>query len=156
MTNQGTGTGIAVPPPLIFLGGFLVGLGLEYLIPVAAPPLLARVVVGLLGLVGFLYFDGLAARGFGRAGTSVLPFGDRTTTIVSEGPYRFSRNPMYVGMASLYIGIAVATGVMWALATLLVVLAVIRFHVIAREEAYLTAKFGDAYRDYQSRVRRWI
>ena len=156
MADHGTGTGISVPPPLIFVGGFLAGLAVEYVIPVAAPPLPVRIVVGLVGLAGFLYFDTSAMRGFGRAGTSVLPFGDRTTSIVTEGPYRVSRNPMYVGMTLLYIGVAAATGVMWAFATLLVVLAIIRYYVIAREEKYLLAKFGDPYRDYQSRVRRWL
>jgi len=156
MADHGTGTGISVPPPLIFVGGFLVGLAVEYVIPVAAPPLPVRVAVGLVGMAGFLYFDSLAMRGFGRAGTSVLPFGDRTTTIVTDGPYRFTRNPMYVGMALLYAGVAVATGVIWAFATLPIVLIVISRYVIAREEAYLTAKFGDSYREYQSRVRRWI
>lgn len=156
MTDHGTGTGISVPPPLIFVGGFLVGLAIEYVFPVAAPPIPVRIVVGLVGLAGFLYFDSSAMRGFGRAGTSVLPFGDRTTTIVTDGPYRFTRNPMYVGMALLYVGLAVATGVIWALATLLVVLVIIRRYVIAREEKYLIGKFGDPYREYQSRVRRWI
>ena len=156
MTDPQTGTGISVPPPLIFVIGFLIGLAVEYVIPVAAPPLPVRVAVGLLGLVGFIYFDSRAMRGFGRAGTSVLPFGDRTTAIVTGGPYRFTRNPMYVGMTLLYVGAAAATGVMWAFAALPMVLIVIRYYVIAREEAYLTAKFGDPYREYQSRVRRWI
>jgi protein-S-isoprenylcysteine O-methyltransferase Ste14 len=115
-----------------------------------------RVAVGLAGLAGFLYFDSRAMSVFGRAGTSVLPFGDRTTAIVSDGPYRLTRNPMYVGMTLLYIGLAAATGVMWALAVLPIVLLVIRYYVIAREETYLAAKFGDAYLEYKARVRRWI
>ena len=156
MADGRLGTGISVPPPLIFVGGFLVGLAVEFAVPVAAPPAWVRITVGALGLAGFLYFDGFATRAFGRAGTSVLPFGDRTTSIVANGPYRFSRNPMYVGMTLLYVGIAAATGVMWAFATLPIVLIVIDRYVIAREEAYLTAKFGDSYREYQSRVRRWI
>jgi protein-S-isoprenylcysteine O-methyltransferase Ste14 len=156
VTDSKNSTGISIPPPLIFVGGFLIGLAVEWAVPVSAPPVALRVAVGLAGLAGFLYFDTSAMRGFGRAGTSVLPFGDRTTTIVSDGPYRFSRNPMYVGMTLLYIGVAAATGVMWAFATLPVVLLVIRYYVIAREETYLTAKFGDSYREYQSRVRRWI
>ena len=156
MADSRIGTGIRVPPPLIYVGGFLIGLALEWVVPVSAPPVPVRLVVGLLGLAGFLYFDSRAMRAFGRAGTSVLPFGDRATSIVTNGPYRFSRNPMYVGMALLYVGVATATGVIWAFAALPVVLAVIRYYVIAREETYLAAKFGDSYREYQSRVRRWI
>jgi protein-S-isoprenylcysteine O-methyltransferase Ste14 len=154
--NGTTETGIKVPPPLIFVGGFLIGLAVERLVPVSGPPVPLRVVVGLLGLAGFLYFDGFATGAFGRAGTSVLPLGDRTTSVVTNGPYRFSRNPMYVGMTLLYVGIAAATGVIWAFAPLPVVLIVIRYYVIEREETYLAAKFGDSYREYQFRVRRWI
>ena len=156
MADNRIGTGITVPPPLIFLGGFLFGLALEQMMPLSGPPVPVRLAVGLLGLMGFLYFDGFATRMFGLAGTSVLPFGDRTTSVVTDGPYQFTRNPMYVGMASLYVGVAAATGVIWAYAVLPIVLVVIRYYVIAREEEYLTAKFGDAYRDYQLRVRRWI
>jgi protein-S-isoprenylcysteine O-methyltransferase Ste14 len=156
VTDSKFSTGISVPPPLIFVGGFLVGLAVEFAVPVAAPPAWVRITVGVLGLIGFLYFDSRAMRAFGHAETSVLPFGDRTTSIVTDGPYRFTRNPMYVGMALLYVGVAVATGVMWAFATLPIALLVIDRYVIAREEAYLAAKFGDSYREYQSRVRRWI
>ena len=115
------------------------------------------VVVGA-GVMGSATARALAARGARVALLEQFHTGHVRGSSHGRGRiFRFSYpDPMYVGMASLYIGIAVATGVMWALATLLVVLAVIRFHVIAREEAYLTAKFGDAYRDYQSRVRRWI
>jgi protein-S-isoprenylcysteine O-methyltransferase Ste14 len=79
-----------------------------------------------------------------------------TTALVTSGPYRFTRNPMYLGMAFLYVAFAFGFGVMWAMALLPVVILVVDRFVIAREEPYLERKFGQRYRDYKARVRRWI
>ncbi len=79
-----------------------------------------------------------------------------SSALVTSGPYRFTRNPMYLGMASLYAGIALAFGLLWSLALLLVVLVVIDRGVIAREERYLERRFGDEYRLYKQQVRRWL
>jgi protein-S-isoprenylcysteine O-methyltransferase Ste14 len=92
---------------------------------------------------------------FRRAGTSVIPF-KPTTALVTSGPYRFSRNPMYLGMAFRYIGVALALGVVWALITLPFVIAAVDQLAIAIEEGYLVRKFGDPYCDYMKRVRRWF
>jgi len=92
---------------------------------------------------------------FRRAGTSPVPI-QPTTALVAQGPYRFTRNPMYVGLAALYAGIALLVNSLWPLVLLPVVLIAIRWWVIAREEAYLERKFGDAYRAYTRRVRRWL
>jgi protein-S-isoprenylcysteine O-methyltransferase Ste14 len=78
------------------------------------------------------------------------------TALVTSGPYRFTRNPMYLGMAFLYVGFAFAFGVIWALAFLPAVIVVVDRFVIAREEPYLERNFGQAYRDYKARVRRWV
>jgi len=75
---------------------------------------------------------------------------------VVQGPYRFTRNPMYVGLAALYAGVTLLVNSLWPLLLLPVVLVVIRWRVIAREEAYLERKFGDVYRTYTTRVRRWL
>jgi protein-S-isoprenylcysteine O-methyltransferase Ste14 len=79
-----------------------------------------------------------------------------TTTIVESGPYRFTRNPIYLGMFLGLIGLAIAFNDLWLLVTLLPFALVIRYGVVAREEAYLERKFGDVYRGYRSRVRRWL
>ena len=92
---------------------------------------------------------------FRRARTSVRP--DRpSTAILSTGPYRYSRNPIYLGMFVVVAGLAVALDSLWQFAALAVLYRVLRWGVVAREEAYLTRKFGDAYLDYARRVRRWI
>jgi protein-S-isoprenylcysteine O-methyltransferase Ste14 len=89
-----------------------------------------------------------------RAGSNVptnLP-----TTIVGSGPYRFTRNPIYLGMFLGLIGLAIAFDNLWMLMMLVPFALVIRYGVVAREEAYLERKFGDVYRGYRSRVRRWL
>lgn len=96
-----------------------------------------------------------AMREFRRAGTEVTP-SRASTTVVTTGPYRWTRNPMYLGMAVLHAALAVAFGVLWALLTLVVVMVVLDRLVVAREERYLRSAFGQQYADYQQRVRRWL
>jgi protein-S-isoprenylcysteine O-methyltransferase Ste14 len=90
-----------------------------------------------------------------RAGSNV-PTDMPTTTIVDTGPYAFSRNPIYLGAMAFLAGLAVALDTGWLLAVLVPFALVIRYGVVAREEAYLERKFGDEYRSYRSRVRRWL
>jgi protein-S-isoprenylcysteine O-methyltransferase Ste14 len=90
-----------------------------------------------------------------KAGSNV-PTSLPTTTVVETGPYRFTRNPIYLGMFLGLIGLAIAFNRLWLLLTLVPFALVIRYGVIAREEAYLDRKFGDIYRRYRARVRRWL
>ena len=90
-----------------------------------------------------------------RAGSNV-PTRLPTTTIVETGPYRFTRNPIYLGMFLGLIGLAIAFDNFWLLMMLALFALVIRYGVVAREEAYLERKFGDVYRRYRARVRRWL
>ena len=99
--------------------------------------------------------------GNGLAWWGVAVLGARPTTglagdLVTEGPYRFTRNPIYLGMVLSLTGLAIAFGNLWLLTMLVPFVLVIRYGVIAREEAYLERKFGDAYRAYRARVRRWL
>lgn len=103
----------------------------------------------------WLALDGAAMLHFRRAGTSMVPL-NPSTARVTTGPYRFTRNPMYVGMAALYIGLALALGVIWALLLLPLVIGAVDQLVIAREESYLVRKFGQPYCDYMARERRWL
>ena len=81
---------------------------------------------------------------------------EQTTAIVTHGPYRFTRNPIYLGMFLGQTGLAIGFDNLWILATLIPFYLVLRYGVVAREEAYLERKFGLVYSDYQSRVRRWL
>ena len=96
-----------------------------------------------------------AAMTFGRAGTDI-PVNRPTSTIVEAGPYRFTRNPIYTGMFLGLIGFSIAFDSLWLLILLVPFYLVIRYGVVAREEAYLERKFGDVYRAYKTRVRRWL
>jgi protein-S-isoprenylcysteine O-methyltransferase Ste14 len=90
-----------------------------------------------------------------RAGSNV-PTNMPTTSIVATGPYRFTRNPIYLGMMLGLVGLAIAFDSLWLLMTLVPFFLVIRYGVVAREEAYLERKFGEVYRRYRARVRRWL
>jgi len=154
MSNQDT-PGVIAPPPLIYLTALVIGLGLGYLAPT---PFLPRSLAYGLGAVLILIGAWIlisARRMMQRAGTAIKPT-IPTTALVVTGPFRFTRNPLYVGATLIYVGIAVAARSLWALALLLVVLAVMQRGVIDREEHYLERKFGADYVRYKERVRRWI
>lgn len=155
-TTAGTDTsGIRFPPPVYYVAAFLVGVALELIFPTSWPPFGIRLAAALVAGGAWLALDGAAMIFFRRAGTSMVPM-NPTTALVTSGPYRFTRNPMYLGMAFLYIAFAFAFGVIWALALLPVVILIVDRLLIAREEPYLEQKFGRAYHDYKARVRRWL
>ena len=90
-----------------------------------------------------------------RAGTNLRP--DRpATVVVTDGPFRFSRNPLYLSLIALYLGITLLFDAFWPLVTLAPALAVMHWGAVLRKEQYLEAKFGDEYRAYKARVRRWF
>ena len=147
--------GVIAPPPLIYLSGLAVGFGLEALLPGGSLPAAVR-----WGGGGVLVLAGAALlasfnTAFTRKGTAVEPW-KPTTAIVTTGPYRLTRNPAYLGMTLVYIGIAVLANALWVLVPLPVVLVVIDRGVIAREERYLERKFGREYIEYKACVRRWM
>ena len=161
--------GVIAPPPLIYLGFLLAGWGLAELGArpeaveagfgwLAAPFGLAIEVrrgVALTLIVGGLLLDGMAAGLFRRRGTAVEPW-KPSTALVIEGPYRFSRNPIYLGFAVTYVGLAIAMNSWVALLLLLPCIVVVDRFVIQREERYLAAKFGAGYEAYRAHVRRWL
>jgi protein-S-isoprenylcysteine O-methyltransferase Ste14 len=146
---------VRVPPPLVYLAAFLAGLGVEWAIPSPQPPAAIRIAAATVGLTLLLALDTSATLRFVRERTPVNP-ARPARKLVTGGPYRVSRNPMYLGMAGAYAGAAVATGVLWALAWLPVVLLAIDSLVIPREERHLAAVFGEEYERYRRRVRRWL
>jgi len=148
-------SGIRLPPPIYYVVAFLFGIALEFVFPTNWPSLGVRAAVAVLAAGAWLALDGAAMVSFRRAGTSMVPM-NPTTALITSGPYRFTRNPMYLGMVFLYLAFAFAFGVMWALAFIPAVIVIVDRFVIAREEPYLERKFGQAYRDYKARVRRWV
>jgi len=118
----------------------------------------AAVSAGWLGAIVFTLALALVAWAIStmtRAGSNV-PTRLPTTTIVETGPYRFTRNPIYLGMVLGLMGLAIAFNSLWLLKMLVPFALVICYGVITREEAYLERKFGDVYRRYRARVRRWL
>lgn len=157
-----------MPPPLLFALGLALGILLDRVAPwtwAAALPGLSllgpvtpwglRWTAGALFIMLGLALDLWAVRAFRRARTTVLPWG-RASFLVPGGPYRHSRNPMYLGMALVYAGLALGFGSWWAFPLLPLVLLVVSRYVVAREERHLAARFGDEYERYRERVRRWL
>jgi len=146
---------VRVPPPLVYFAAIAVGYWVRgrYPLPFMPAALTQPLGAGLVVLGVVLAIAGAVT--LQRAGTSPNPM-KPSTTVVVHGVYRFTRNPMYLGMTLLTIGAAVWLNTAWILILLVPALAVMRWHVIAREEAYLEGKFGEPYREYKRRVRRWI
>lgn len=157
IADAGT-AGVIARPPLLFLGALALGFVWDRLLPlpIAFPRIgpLHWIVAGALILAGSaLVAAGI--RNFVRAETPV-PTTEPTRALVSVGIHRWTRNPIYLGFFLVYAGIGIA-----ALSAPILILAlplalVIRYGVVAREEAYLERRFGDAYRAYKARVRRWV
>jgi protein-S-isoprenylcysteine O-methyltransferase Ste14 len=147
---------VIVRPPLAWGLAVVAGLALNWLVPLRLLP--ADLPAGWLGAAVFVAALALFAWAIvtiTRAGSNI-PTSLPATTIVDSGPYRFTRNPIYLGMFLGLIGLAIAFDNPWLLLTLAPFALVIRYGVVAREEAYLERKFGEVYRRYRSRVRRWL
>jgi protein-S-isoprenylcysteine O-methyltransferase Ste14 len=147
---------VIIRPPIAWAVAVLVGLALNWLLPL--PFILAAVPAGGLGAMVFVFALALFAWAvvtITNAGSNV-PTNQPTTTVVESGPYHFKRNPIYLAMFLGLIGLAIAFDNLWLLLMLVSFALVIRYGVVDREEAYLERKFGDIYRGYCSRVRRWL
>jgi protein-S-isoprenylcysteine O-methyltransferase Ste14 len=161
--------GVIAPPPLIYLGFLLAGWGLAELgaRPEAVEagfgwlaagfnlPVEVRRSVALTLIIAGLLLDGMAAGLFRRRGTAVEPW-KPSTALITDGLYRFSRNPIYLGFAITYLGFAIAMDSWVVLLLLLPCLAMVDRFVIQREERYLAARFGADYEAYRGKVRRWL
>jgi protein-S-isoprenylcysteine O-methyltransferase Ste14 len=156
MTNSADHPGVIAPPPLLLLGSVLIGVGLSYLFPVSLN-LEAPLRWGLgLGLVwAGLGLEVTAFLAFRKARTDVRPW-KPTTAIAPTGPYQFTRNPMYLGMILLHLGAGVLLLSPWVIGMAVPFALVLHYGVVLREEAYLTAKFGESYLALKARVRRWV
>jgi protein-S-isoprenylcysteine O-methyltransferase Ste14 len=146
--------GVIAPPPVIYLGFLGLGFALEGLLPGAELPgwtqWLGAVVI-VVGVALMISFE-LA---FKRVGTDANPYRP-SSALATDGPYRFSRNPGYLGMAITYIGITLAAEAPWSLVMLLPATLMIQYGVITREERYLERLFGEEYLSYKQATRRWI
>ena len=149
-----TTSGVVAPPPLLYAVPLGVGLLLQrwYPLRMLAPSVatavgMACVALGCVGLPAVLAFR--------RANTSPKPWVP-STALVTTGPFRFTRNPMYLGFTFLYLGVSFWMNAAWPMLFLPIVLTVMHYGVIVREESYMTRTFGEEYSRYRARVRRWL
>lgn len=147
--------GVIARPPFIYAGTLAAGLILSRLTPAGFLPRGLRKLLGIPLVIGGLAIGFSGLRELRRAETNVVTR-KPTTSIVTGGPYRLTRNPIYVGMTLMYTGISALANALWPMLMLPGVLAVMNKGVIEREERYLEGKFGDEYRRYKARVRRWL
>lgn len=145
-------------PPLLYLACLLLGLALDRVLPL--PLILPEAALIRWTVGGGLILIGVAivaagSRNFSRAATPVRS-NQPVRALVTTGIHGWSRNPIYIGMFLLYAGIGIAARSPWVLVLALPLVIILRYVVVAREEAYLERRFGDAYRDYKARVRRWL
>lgn len=147
--------GVIAPPPLIFAGPLAIGLLLNLKFPIRFLP---RRVTSILGVTLIGISVALVSQAFQRmrrAGTNVNPT-EPATVLVTEGPFKYTRNPLYLSQALFYAGVSILANALWAMLLLPAVLFLINRGVIDREERYLERKFGEQYKQYKERVRRWI
>lgn len=165
MRSNDTGTagardnsGVKFPPPLIFFGLLILGFIIEFYWPTRiltpAHAVVARTAGVLITIAGLVLFAS-AVGTFRSVGTSVVPM-KPTTALALSGPYRFTRNPIYLAMAVVTAGIALLANALWPLMMTPILMVLLTYTAILHEERYLAMKFGEPYTTYMSRVRRWM
>ena len=147
--------GVKVPPPFIFLISILIGLGLNRARPMSVVPENLAMPLGVAFVIASIALAFLGFRELGRHKTTIRP-DEPSSAIVKTGPYRFTRNPLYVALSALQLGIGLWMNNLWVALMLIPVGIIMTTQVIAREEAYLERAFGEDYLRYKASVRRWI
>ena len=151
------GARVRIPPPLVFVASIGAGVGLRYAV---APPLLplgrtVQLIVGGVIAVAAIALGGSAFGLFKKSGQDPKPWTPAPELLLA-GPYRFTRNPMYVSMAMLQIAIGTMLGNLWVVLGAALSLLVVHYSAVLPEEAYLDEKFGELYRQLKKKVRRYL
>ena len=146
---------VIVFPPVLLGGTMVLGALLDWLHPIPPlPPILARILgVTLFALGGLLGYSALSA--LRRAGTNIRP-DQPTLALATDGPYRWTRNPIYLAGLLVYLGVGFFVNGLAPFLLLPPLIALLLWGIVLREERYLAAKFGETYRNYSSRVSRWL
>jgi protein-S-isoprenylcysteine O-methyltransferase Ste14 len=155
MAEQPDRARVIFPPPALMLLALVAAVALQSVWPLSVT---SRVLAVTLGAVFSVLGIGIAAWGrvmLVKSGTNVNPY-KPTSSIVSAGPYRFTRNPLYLGLQSLFLGLSFLFGTWWGFVLLVPAFVILHYGVVLREEAYLERKFGAVYLSYKRAVRRWL
>lgn len=147
--------GVRYPPPLVYIAGFGIGLALNWIKPAAIVSPQLRMPIAAIMFAGWLLVAIPAIALFARTSVSLNP-SKPVGQLVTSGIYRFTRNPMYVALALLYLGAAFLANSLWVLLLLIPVLVFVRIAIIRKEEQYLERRFGDDYLAYKRKVPRWL
>lgn len=147
--------GVVAPAPVIYGAAVAVGLAAEFALPIAFLPRAVGLWLGALTIAVSIPIAVFAFRALARARTA---FDARkpSTRIVTGGAFRYSRNPTYFSLTLLHVGVALVLGSLWVLLMVIPAVAAVHWGVVLREERYLDAKFGEEYRSYATKVRRWV
>jgi protein-S-isoprenylcysteine O-methyltransferase Ste14 len=146
---------VIAPPPLVYAGGFALVLGLHWLWPMPIADYAAVRWTGVAALGAGIALNAWGAHSMIRARTPINPY-HPVKTIVSSGAFRISRNPLYVGLHVVFLGLSLLLNSVWGLVVLVPVLLVVHHGVILPEEQYLESRFGEPYRRYRERVGRYF
>lgn len=150
-----SGLNRVIPPPLIYIFTLLIGIGFNYLWPTSLLPSSWAFTVGAVLIVVSILIMPPVLLSFRRA-TTTFDVNKAASTLITDGPYRFSRNPTYVSLTLLYIGLGAIFNNVWILILVVPLFLVIDLWIVRREETHLEEKFGEAYRRYKSATRRWL
>ena len=155
-TRSGDTPDIVVLPPVLVGSTLLVGIGLHYLVwPITLLPVVLARVLGVSVFIASGLLAHAAQRAMMRVGTNVLPTRP-TLALAVDGPYRFTRNPLYLAAIGVALGISLWVDGVIPLLLLVPMIVILHWGVVTREEQYLARRFGSEYEAYRSRVRRWI
>jgi protein-S-isoprenylcysteine O-methyltransferase Ste14 len=155
METKRANPGVVVLPPFLYGGAFVLVLLLDWIWPLPIFGHAAALWIGLILLILSLGIAMWGRRTMHAAGTNISPLRP-AVALVTSGPFRFTRNPLYFAMTLLYLGLSILFNTCWGMVGLVPLLIVLHFGVILREERYLEEKFGETYRVYRSRVRRYL
>ena len=150
------GANVRFPPPLVYVAFILLGVALRYAAPLPVPgPRYVGLGAGIALLLAALWLIFNAVKLFKRSGQDPAPW-KPSPELVLSGPYRFTRNPMYLGLTCIQIGLGLLLNNLWISLLAALSLSVVHFIAVVPEERYLTEKFGDSYRSYLIKVRRYL
>jgi len=146
---------VKVFPPALFVAAIILGFGINFLVPVKLLSAAVQLAAGLPLVLFSIFLAAVTFREFFKYGTS-SDHNKPTKILITTGPFRLSRNPLYLSGVLLVIGMAVLVDSVWTIGLLLPVILIVRYGAILPEERYLAGKFGEKYMNYKSTVRRWL